>query len=72
MVILQLDDSLFDYLGYVVKQHANSGIDPEEGLATYQLWQALKTAQRIDPKAIAGASGPIEAQTEAPTETSNG
>src|SRR5208337_3092368 len=54
MKILQLQDDLYAYLVHVVQTHAGGGIDPEEGLAVYKLWEAVtKNATTIDPEALA-------------------
>ena len=44
MKIISLNDDLYDYLGLVVKRYAGGGIDLDEGLGLYHLWQALKGA----------------------------
>ena len=41
-------DDMFAYLQHVVRSYAAAGIDPEEGLALFQLSQALKGAQTVD------------------------
>jgi hypothetical protein len=48
MKVLLLPDNLFDYLQHVVRAHAAAGIDPEEGLAIYQLNQHVGQAQTVD------------------------
>lgn len=48
MKILMLPDDLFVYLQHVVRAYAGGGIDPDEGLAVYQLGQALKGVQTVD------------------------
>lgn len=53
MKVLLLQDDMFSYLAYVVQTYARGGIDPEEGLAVYQLNQALKNAQTVDESQIA-------------------
>jgi hypothetical protein len=50
MKILQLTDDLHDYLVHVLKNYSASGINPQEGLAIYHLWNAVtKDVQHIDP-----------------------
>ena len=54
MRILILQDDLFAYLaGHLVRTYAANGIDPEEGMALYQLNQALKGAQTVDDSQVA-------------------
>ena len=48
MRILLLPDNLYEYLQHVVRTHAVSGIEPEEGLAIYQLNQHVGAAQSVD------------------------
>jgi hypothetical protein len=48
MKVLLLPDTQFEYLQHVVRCHSASGIEPEEGLAIYQLWQSLGQAQTVD------------------------
>lgn len=48
MRIIIMQDELYLYLKNVVKNYANSGIDPEEGLALYHLNQVVKNAQSVD------------------------
>ena len=53
MKILVLQDDLFTYLFHVVNSYANAGINPDEGLAVYQLHQAIKSAQTVSDEEIA-------------------
>ena len=53
MKVLILQDDMYSYLAYVVQTYARGGIDPEEGLALYQLNQALKSAQTVDESQVA-------------------
>lgn len=53
MKVLILQDDLFAYLVHLTRAYANGGIDPEEGLAIYQLSLALKGAQTVDEKQVA-------------------
>lgn len=47
-----LPDNLYDYLNHVIRAHAGAGIDPEEGLAIYQLNQAIGQAQTVDVSSL--------------------
>ena len=53
MKIVIIQDDLFGYLQHVVKAYAGSGIDPDEGLAVYQLNQVIKNAQSVDDEGVA-------------------
>ena len=53
MKIIIMQDELYLYLKNVVKNYANGGIDPEEGLALYHLNQAVKNAQSVDDTQVA-------------------
>lgn len=53
MKVLILPDDLFVYLQHVHRAYAGGGIDPEEGLAIYQLGQALKNVQTVDESQVA-------------------
>lgn len=53
MKVLILQDDLFAYLQHVTRAYAGGGIDPDEGLAIYQLNQALKGVQTVDETQIA-------------------
>ena len=53
MKILVLQDELFGYLAHVVNSYAANGINPEEGLAVYQLNQAIKGAQSVKDEELA-------------------
>ena len=48
MRILVLPDNLYEYLQHVVRAHSVAGIEPEEGLAIYQLNQHVTAAQSVD------------------------
>lgn len=52
MKVLVLPDNLYDYLNHVIRAHAGAGIDPEEGLAIYQLNQAIGQAQTVDTSSL--------------------
>jgi hypothetical protein len=49
---------LFTYLQHVIRAYAGSGIDPDEGLAVYQLSQALKVVKTVDDALIAKPEAP--------------
>ena len=54
MKVIILQDDLFAYpAGHLVRTYAANGIDPEEGMALYQLNQALKGAQTVDDTQVA-------------------
>lgn len=53
MVIIQTNEDLYEYLVHVVREYAKAGMEPDEGLAMYKLWQTLKNAQQIDDKKLA-------------------
>jgi hypothetical protein len=53
MRVLILQDDLFTYLQHIVRSYAAAGIDPEEGMALFQLNQALKGAQVVDDNQVA-------------------
>jgi hypothetical protein len=53
MKIIMLQDDLYEYLNRVVHVHAGAGINPEEGLAIYHLYQALKLARTVDDTQVA-------------------
>ena len=67
MKVLILQDDMYPYLAYVVQTYARGGIDPDEGLALYQLNQALKSAQTVDDSQVAkiktGEVGPVPLAT---------
>ena len=65
MKVLILQDDMYSYLAYVVQTYARGGIDPEEGLALYQLNQALKNVQTVDD-AQAKKVGEVEPPAEQP------
>jgi hypothetical protein len=65
MKVLILSDDLFAYLQHVTRAYAGGGIDPEEGLAIYQLNQALKNVQTVDD-AQAKKAGEVEPPAEQP------
>jgi hypothetical protein len=65
MKVLILPDDLFAYLQHVTRAYAGGGIDPEEGLAIYQLNQALKNVQTVDD-AQAKKAGEVEPPAEQP------
>jgi hypothetical protein len=48
MKVLILQDELFDYIKHIVRTYAAGGINPEEGLAIYNVHQAIKGAQSVD------------------------
>jgi hypothetical protein len=48
-----LQDDLYGYLQYVVKTYARGGIDPQEGLALYQLDKAVGSARAVDDSEVA-------------------
>jgi hypothetical protein len=52
MKVLVLPDNLYEYLNHVIRAHAGAGIDPEEGLAIYQLNQAVGQAQTVDTSSL--------------------
>lgn len=85
MKVLLLPDNLYDYLQHVVRAHASAGIEPEEGLAIYQLNQHVSQAQTVDisnlgkaqienlgPDGISLKFVPTEPQPEAPASTESG
>ena len=54
MKVIQLPDSLYEYLIHVVETHALAGIRPEEGIAVAKLWEAITTkVTHIDDAEIA-------------------
>lgn len=48
MKVLLLPESLYEYLVHVVRTHSSTGIEPDEGMAVYQLWQHVQGAQTVD------------------------
>lgn len=46
--VLVLPDNLYEYLNHVVHSYSRAGHEPEEGLAIYQLNQAVGEAQSVD------------------------
>lgn len=52
MKVLLLPDNLYEYLNHVIRAHAGAGIDPEEGLAIYQLNQSVGQAQTVDVSSL--------------------
>ena len=75
MKVLILQDDLYAYLVHTVRAYASGGIDPEEGLALYQLSQALKSAQSVDENQVAKiatgeiAETPVAAVSVEPVES---
>lgn len=74
MKVLILQDELFAYLQHVVRAYASGGIDPEEGLALFQLNQSIKSAQSVDDSQVAKivtgevAGTPVAAVSTEPTD----
>lgn len=60
--VLILEEQLYEYLNHVIERHAARGIDPEEGLALFHLWRAVKNAQTVTNPAPV----PEESSPEAP------
>ena len=58
MKILVMPDEMYAYLVHVVRTYAGGGIDPDEGLAIYQLSQALKGVQTVDESQLAKKESP--------------
>jgi len=48
MRVILLPENLYEYLNHVVRSHAAAGIEPDEGLAIYQLNQHVAQAQTVD------------------------
>jgi hypothetical protein len=70
MVVIQLNDNLYEYLQHVVKGYAGAGLNPDECLAMYHVWQAMKAAQRVDEGVLRAATHPTE--PPAPVESEKG
>jgi hypothetical protein len=48
MKVIILPPELYDYLAHIIKAYTASGIDPDEGMLAFGLWQRVKHAQEID------------------------